>query len=263
IRVYQLSEGDLQHVSAAAVSASQDGPTTPFMQTALLSKMSAQGSIKSGLTIGGVQSNFQQMLAQGSSTGSSTAAQVASDAYMLYCHTLDIIPVEDLAADGPLHLKSINDPDFGAYDLVKAKMAGVVNRTSLGGTAGKPNEVATAPANAKAPIKQADARIIAPGGGEPAPIAVCSACDDGMDAATPLNYYGQGQVRGTWTVDGVMAQQTMGIGPSTKRTNLTRQGFDTINFMGISMQIPIPEPPIIISTSSPIYRSEEHTSELQ
>jgi hypothetical protein len=74
-----------------------------------------------------------------------------------------------------------------------------------------------------------------------------------MDAATALNYYGQGQVRVTWTVDGVMSQQTMGLGPSTKRTNLTRQGFDTINVMGIAMQIPIPEPPIIISTSSPIY----------
>ena len=253
VRVYQLSEGDLQHVSAAAVSASQDGPTTPFMQTALLSKMSAQGSIKNGLTIGGVQSNFQQMLAQGGNSGSSTAAQVASDAYMLYCHTVDIIPVEDLAADGPLHLKSIDDPNFGSYDLVKAGMAGVVNRSSLGGTAGTPNEVATAPANAKAPVKQPEARMITPGGGGPAPIAVCSACDDGMDAATALNYYGQGQVRVTWTVDGVMSQQTMGLGPSTKRTNLTRQGFDTINVMGIAMQIPIPEPPIIISTSSPIY----------
>ena len=105
IRVYQLSEGNLQHVSAAAVSASQDGPTTPFMQTALLSKMSAQGSIASGLTVSGVQSNFQQMLAQGSNSGTSAAAQpvtspaaqAASDAYMLYCHTVDIIPVEDLA----------------------------------------------------------------------------------------------------------------------------------------------------------------------
>jgi hypothetical protein len=253
VRVYQLSEGDLQHVGASAVSASVDGPTTPFMQTALLSKISTQDSIKSGLTVAGVQSNFQQILAQGSNTGTSAAAQVASDAYMLYCHTVDIIPVEDLAADGPLHLKSINDPDFGAYDLVKAKMAGVVNSTSPGATAGTPNEVATAPANAKTPIKQADARIITPGGGGPAPIAVCSTCDDGMDATTALKYYGRGQVRVTWTVDGVVSQQTMGIGPSTKRMNLTRQGFDTINVKGFAMQIPIPEPAIIVSTSKPIY----------
>ena len=70
VRVYQLSEGDLQHVSDAAVSASLDGPTTPFMQTALLSKMSARARSRSGLTIGGVQSNFQQMLAQGGNSGS-------------------------------------------------------------------------------------------------------------------------------------------------------------------------------------------------
>lgn len=142
---------------------------------ALLSKVSAQGSLKSGLTVAGVQSNFQQMLAQGNNTGTSPAAQVASDAYMLYCHSVDIIPVEDLDADGPLHLKSINDPDFGAYDLVKARMAGgvLVDRTSLGGAAGKSgasekaNEVATAPAEAKTPVKLADERIMTPEGVDP------------------------------------------------------------------------------------------------
>jgi hypothetical protein len=270
IRVYQLSEGDLQHVSAAAVSASQDGPTTPFMQMALLSKVSAQGSLKSGLTVAGVQSNFQQMLAQGNNTGTSPAAQVASDAYMLYCHTVDIIPVEDLDADGPLHLKSINDPDFGAYDLVKARMAGgvLVDRTSLGGAAGKSgasekaNEVATAPAEAKTPVKLADERIMTPGGGGPAPIAVCSTCDDGMDATTALNYYGTGQVRVTWIVDGVMSQQTMGLGPSQKRMNLKRQGYDTISVKGHSIQFPIPEPPIIVSASSPIYSPTLQTQPL-
>ena len=255
IRVYQLSEGDLQHVSAAAVSASQDGPTTPFMQTALLSKMSAQGAIKSGLTVSGVQSNFQQMLAQGNNPGTSPAAQVASDAYMLYCNTVDIIPVEDLAADGPLHLISISDPDYGSYELGKMKLAGdgLVNRTSPEVPAGRPNEVATAPVNSKTPVKQADARIITPGGGGPAPVAICSACDDGMDATTYLKYYGTGQVSVTWMVDGVMSQQVMGIGPSTKRMNLTRQGYFTIDVNGSEKQIPIPEPTIIKSISRPIY----------
>jgi hypothetical protein len=266
IRVYQLSEGDLQHVSAAAVSASQDGPTTPFMQTALLSKMSAQGSIKNGLSISGVQSSFQQMLVQGSNPGTSAASEVASDAYMLYCHTVDLIPVEDLDANGPLHLKSIDDPDFGAYDLVKAKIAGVVDRPSpsatVGVTAGRPNEVATASTNAKTPIKQADARITTRGGGGPAPIAICSTCDDGMDATTYLNYYGQGTVRVTWTVDGVVSQQTMGLGPSTKRLNLKRQGFDTLIVKGIAFQFPIPEPPIIISASAPIYSPTLQTQPL-
>ncbi len=271
LRVYQLSEGDLQHVSAAAVSASQDGPTTPFMQMALLSKVSAQGSIKSGLTVAGIQTNFQQMLTQGSGTGTPTAAQVASDAFMVYCHTVNIVPVEDLDADGPLHLKSINDPDFGAYDLNKPTQIGegLINRTSLGAPVGKPNGIAApsvgipvAPTGTKKPIREADARVKTPGSGGPAPIAVCSTCDDGVDATTALNYYGHGQVRLTWTVDGVMSQQTMSLGPSQKRTNLKRQGYDTINFMGAAIQIPIPEPPIIISTSSPIYSPTLQTQSL-
>lgn len=283
VRVYQLSEGDLQNVSAAAVSASQDGPTTPFMQMALLSKVSAQGSIKSGLSIAGVRSSFQQMLAQSggsgsSSGGTSTAAQVASDAYMLYCHTVDIVPVEDLDADGPLHLKSINDPDFGAYDLNQSRpiREGLIDRTSLGAAAGKPSQApagsiriadqpvsnAAAPSGAKAPIKLPEAHILTPGGSGPPPIAICSTCDDGMDATTALNYYGSGLVRVTWTVDGVVSQQTMGLGPSQPRTNLTRQGYNTIDFMGTAIQIPIPEPPIIISTSSPIYSPTLQTQPL-
>lgn len=43
IRVFQLSNEDLQHVSVGSVSSSVDGPTTPFMQAALLSKMTSQG----------------------------------------------------------------------------------------------------------------------------------------------------------------------------------------------------------------------------
>jgi len=40
--------------------------------------------------------------------------------------------------------------------------------------------------------------------------------------------------------------------PVHQAHDLTRQGFTTINFGGIAIQIPIPEPPIIVSTSSPV-----------
>jgi hypothetical protein len=138
---FEYSEADLQHVSAASVAASVDGPTTPFMQTALLSKMAAQGAVRGGsLTLAGVQSGFQKILSQGSS---SPAAQVASDAYMIYCHTVNITVMEDLAADGPLHLMGIADPDFVAYDVGKPMMpGGLVNRISLGNQAGKADETA-------------------------------------------------------------------------------------------------------------------------
>jgi hypothetical protein len=88
------------------------------LQAALLSKMTAQGAVtKTGLTMASVQSNFKQMMSMGS--GSSSASQAAGDAYMLYCQPLNITVPEDLAADGPLHLKGIVDPDFGAYDISK------------------------------------------------------------------------------------------------------------------------------------------------
>ena len=38
VRVYQISNDDLQHVSESAISSSVDGPTTPFLQTALLAR---------------------------------------------------------------------------------------------------------------------------------------------------------------------------------------------------------------------------------
>jgi len=257
VRVFQLSEADLQHVSAASVAASVDGPTTPFMQTALLSKLTAQGSAKSGgFTLASVQSGFQQILSPG---GSSPAAQVASDAYMIYCHTLYITVVEDLAADGPLHLMGIADPDFGAYDIKPIMPGGMLNRVSLGGQAAKGNEVAIGEKTilqpvAKKPEESTKLTLVPRSPSSPAPVAICSTCDDGMDASTYLKYYGSGQVLVTWIVDGAVSQQLpMAIGPSQKRMNLTRQGFTTVQFLGTVIQIPVPEPPIIISNSSSIY----------
>jgi hypothetical protein len=258
VRVFQLSEADLQHVSAASVSASVDGPTTPFMQTALLSKLASQGTAKGGsFTLASVQSGFQQIISQ----GNSAAAQVASDAYMLYCHTVDITVIEDLAADGPLHLMGIADPDFGAYDIKPVMPgSGLLNRVSLGNQAAKVDEVAsgaraTSQPAAKQPKETAKLGSFPLSPSSLAPVAICSTCDDGMDASTYLKYYGSGQVLVTWIVDGEVSQQMpMAIGPSTKRMNLTRQGFTTIQFLGTVIQIPVPEPPIIIDTSkSPIY----------
>jgi len=259
VRVYQISNDDLQHVSEQAISSSVDGPTTPFLQAALLTKMTAQGAVtKTGLTMASVQSNFKQMMSPGS--GSSPAQQAASDAYMLYCQPLNITVLEDLVADGPLHLKGIDDPDFGAYDISKFKTP-VMNHVGVDVQDGKSNATAAAPA-LRAPIEQqangnkanvpAHMTIEPMRPGQLQPTAICSTCDDGVDATTALEYYGHGPVRVTWVVDGVQSQQTFSLGPSTKRMNLTRQGFTTINFGGIAIQIPIPEPPIIVSTSSPV-----------
>ena len=259
VRVFQLSEGDLQHASVGSVSASVDGPTTPFMQTALLSKMAPQGAVKSGLTLAGVQSSFQQILSGGNPGGTSSAAQVASDAYMLYCHSVNITVVEDLAANGPLHLMGIADPDFGAYDITKPVMAagGLMKGVSLEGQTAKGTEPAKVekftPQAAGAPAQKQGKETLVPLVPGAAPVAaICSTCDDGMDATTYLSYYGRGQVRVTWVVDGTQSQQIMALAPSPQRKNLPRQGFTTIQFAGAVFQIPVPEPPIIIAKSDPV-----------
>ncbi|HKH97908.1 MAG TPA: IPT/TIG domain-containing protein, partial [Candidatus Sulfotelmatobacter sp.] len=142
IRVFQLSEADLQHVNIASVSASVDGPTTTFTQTALLSKMAAQGTLNGGkFTLASLQSGMQAVFSGGGSGPPlSPGAQVASDAYMLFCAPALITVPEDLAADGPLHLKGIDDPDFNSYDLPKIKQIGQpgLERGPLGQQGGKP-----------------------------------------------------------------------------------------------------------------------------
>jgi len=271
VRVFQLPEGDLQHVNLASVSASVDGPTTPFMQTALLTQMVSQGTAKGGnLTLANVQSGFQEILLQGNKGSSPSApaapqglppTQVASDAYMLYCHTVNITVPEDLAADGPLHLTAIADPDFGPYDIGKfgTPSSGVMKGGPLALQRGKTSQ----PPTVEKPAPQPSANNSSSPGKlvlEPirqgqglAPIAVCSTCDDGIDASTYLSYYGRGQVRVTWMVDGTQSQLNMPLGPSPRRMNLTRQGFMSVQILGQVIQIPIPEPPIIIGQSDPVY----------
>ncbi|MGO9167582.1 MAG: hypothetical protein ACLP56_12000, partial [Candidatus Sulfotelmatobacter sp.] len=279
VRVFVLSEGDLQHVSIGSVSASVDGPTTPFMQTALLTKLTSQGGggVRNGLTLSGVQSGFQQILLGGKGGGGAAVqaaapqgpspSSVASDAYMIYCHTFNITVPEDLAAHGPLHLMSIANPDFGAYDIGKPlKASGMLGKgislgeqSEQGAAAGKVEKIAPQvgannPGANNANPKEPGKVVLVPIKPELTPVAVCSTCDDGMDATSYLNYYGTGQALVTWMVDGAQSQQVMSIPPSTSRTNLKRQGFETIQFPGgLVMQIPVPEPPIIISQSAPIY----------
>jgi hypothetical protein len=286
IRVYQLSNDDLQNVSVDAVSASADGPTTPFLQAAVLSRVTSQGAAGAGsLTMTSLQSGLRQVISPGG--GNTAASQAASDAYMLYCHKVLIKTLDDPAATGALHLLGISDPDFGPNDItpIKGRIGGgfsstVPNPAAGGATTkttiasgGRYSEeaqraqqpVAAAGAQttsgAASGIKLASPGALGRGSSAPSgpPAAICSACDQGMDATSVITYYGTGSARITWTIDGVQTSSPpISLGPSPERQNLTRadiQGY-TIQYVNgplgtsIPVQVPVIPPAIKDGTST-------------
>ncbi|MGB0064924.1 MAG: hypothetical protein WBP85_10810, partial [Terracidiphilus sp.] len=74
-------------------------------------------------------------------------------------------------------------------------------------------------------------------------------CDDAAVAQSVLGYYGRGEVRVTWNVDGATMQQTFAIGPSQPR-KLTRQPPDVQSNSKGGIVLIAPQP-IIVSDSPP------------
>ncbi|MDP9050499.1 MAG: IPT/TIG domain-containing protein, partial [Acidobacteriota bacterium] len=243
VRVFQLSEADAQHTNVSLVAASVDGPGIhSFMQAAVLSNALNSGG--GNLSQASLQSSFQRILARGSGALAQgpTPSQVAGDAYMFVCHPLTITVPEDLAADGPLHLMSIDDPDFPGYD-VRAPGASAPRIPVRGSVIGPPAGGTSSAQLLLTGVSQQrpqEAMQRTPSG----PAAICSTCDDGISARTYLHYYGRGQVKVTWEVNGVQSPQTLPIGPSERRTGLRRQG-----------PTPQSQPPIKISKSDPLKSS--------
>jgi len=271
VRVFQLSEADAQHVNASLVAASVDGPGgIPFLQAATLQKIALGGSgasrtnaSQSNSSPANWQNNYQMILAGGSGSSSGPSpSQVASDAYMIYCFPLTIVPIEDLAADGPLHLKGIDDPDFPGYDVAKPvkfepKPFNQITGAATEKTADKTakigiTEKSTTSAVPSVALQEAKTGIHAEQTPSTGPAAICSACDDGMVAESHLYYYGKGQVQVTWTVDGQQQPpQSFSLGPSQPRTNLTRADLNQSNKKIVIVPIGAPSNPPIVSESGP------------
>ena len=155
---------------------------------------------------------------------------------MIYCDKKTPTVMEDHAADGPLHLKSIADPTFPGHDNSSAPHmapihmgapgASLENSPGAQGTAKTAEPLhlsnagvgqsgsSTPQSNVKVPFREGSSSATAD--------ATCSTCDDAAVAQSVLGYYGQGEVRVTWNVDGTTTQQTFAIGPSQPR-KLTRQ----------------------------------------
>lgn len=234
IRVFQLSEADAQHVNTALLAASVDGPaTSPFLQVATLNSIGPLAG--GGPSQNSIGSAFQSVLMQGSTpttpnlapakSGGSPAASalsaITARAFSIFCKSVTIRFPDDLAAEGPLHLKSIDDPKFPGHDNLK----GIGRVFSLApGNAAKTVQ----PQTVGSTVKTIQPRLQPPTGqkeiasaslrpGSVTADATCSTCDDAASAESEIGYYGQGEVRVTWNVDGAIMQHTFALGPSTSR----------------------------------------------
>lgn len=232
VRVFQLSNQDVQQVNASLVAASADGPSVnPYLAVATLQHLSMKGGAGSSAGTNPVQAAVNSL-----QSGGPSPTDVAGRAYMIYCNQLIVTPVEDPLSNGPLYVRSINAPDFGSHDLsgqglMKAKLGGVGNPLSLGGRGNQERDLRPALPSARGSESAAQGRPLRPHGPRQAgaaPVAVCSACDDSMIGQTTLYYVGRGRAQIIWHVDGgTWPSQSSGepvdVPASTPRANLTRQ----------------------------------------
>jgi hypothetical protein len=230
VRVFQLSDADTQQVNPSLVASSVDGPAIhPYMAVATISQLggnaasltSNTGAAKAAFT------TFGQHAVQQGNSNAPSPGDVAKRGYMIYCNQIIVTNVEDLVADGPLHLKSVDAPDFGSHDINQGRAV------RLNAAAGARNLSPPAPATQRTMEPRAAAGE-QPSTGSllvaalPKPTAVCSECDDSLIAQTQLHYYGHGQARIVWHLDnGTSKEDVEDIGPSTQRPNLTRQNAGT------------------------------------
>jgi hypothetical protein len=284
IRVFQLSEADAQHLNPSVLSASIDGPGgSPFLQAATLGRLVMPGSgASSSNTVGDA---FQSVLTQGAtpvslqsggapppSSGNAPAgpdlSAISSRAFMIFCDEESPTVLEDHVADGQLHLKSIADPTFPGHDNSTAPHLAPIHMGAPGAVLGNaPSakgaaktaeplhlsnaDMGTGPGGSSASQgkeKMAAIREGLGGSNSPTADATCSTCDDAAVAQSVLGFYGQGEVRVTWHVDGTTMQQTFAVGPSQAR-HLTRQPAPPVVKGGLLVLQT--GPPIIVSDSPP------------
>jgi hypothetical protein len=222
VRVFQLSEADAQHVNASLLAASMDGPaTSPFLQVATLGRIGSPQSAGSS-SQNAIGTAFQSVLAQGASASTGKGgggapagpglSAITARAFMIFCTTETITVPQDLAANGPLHLKMIAGPHFPGHDNTKPKIS-----VHLPMNAGNPDKTFQAVPQ-QVPADQKKVSIVPLRPGSVTADATCSTCDDTAIAESHLRYYGRGEVRVTWNVDGTTIQQApFDLGPSTQR----------------------------------------------
>lgn len=243
IRVFQISDGDAQHVTPSQLGYAIDGGALAAQDAYFrfagistnpvsVAPTTSRGSARSSRMIAGPSSRF----VGATLTIAPSPSEVTGRAYMLMCKTITIHEGLDNTAIGPLKLARVTLDDFGEHTIAapslggRAIFAGAIDRiaTRVGGFAG-----AAAAGGAEAgALRFGDGtvgkRLPPASGGEvraqnsrvnpaiatPAPkhrpgpselvYGRAGTCDQGLTSDGTLSFYGTGDAIVSWSLDGVI-----------------------------------------------------------
>jgi hypothetical protein len=179
IRVYQLSDGDVQHVNPSELDDAYSA---------------GQGGV-----------SLYSRLRQGTGQGGNSAKEIAGRAYVLYCHDVQMEPYKDPVAYGPLQLQSVAIVGFGAP---KASSGGAVKLSAKKGQAAvnagvtkTRSAVATSSQNQIQSNAQDKIGVSSAIKAVSDVDAVCSGCNKAFTAHAVLEYLGdKGTIKTVWMV---------------------------------------------------------------
>ncbi len=231
VRVYMLSDDDMQVANVNTLAQSVDkNSKNPYLKLA-------------SLGLGGRASQTSTLQ---SAARTQTASDIASRAYVLFCKVVDIRPVEDTDATGPLHLDWIDITGFPGHDSGQGTCGIVAQeeknvRTAVPAALTQPksglsSRAASLPKSGPSPrptvvAKSSNIKAIAatasPALGKlrssGSVDATATTCDEFLTAEGALGYYGQGDARISWMREGtVVRQEEHHVMPSEQRQNLDR-----------------------------------------
>lgn len=187
IRVYQLSEGDVQNANPSMLNAAS-----------VLGQSDRGGGIKASTG----NPYFQVGLATGQ-LPNVPGKEIADRAYVLYCHPMKIEPFKDPVAFGELWLDKVEIVGFGAPKAsasAAAKISGTkASKPGVGLKAAGGTGIARKSAQGNLALSNKPLPAIA-GQLSSDVDAVCSGCNKAFTAHAVLSYYGTGDIEAVWNV---------------------------------------------------------------
>ncbi len=215
VRVFQLSADDAQKMPPGLLATSVDGAAADGSNTY------DQVAAYSGGGLGGILQALQNQ-----------AKQIAGRAYMVHCETVHVSTHRDDDAEGPLHLTGVQVVGFpgqaaGTSSATKhaaaKSSAKATGKATLPGASGSSSSSHTFQASKPSTAVQMNA---VPNIAQPGPsIDTFSKCDSAVVPRARVSYYGKGDFRLVWRLNGKVietSEPSGGLGPSTWRQDLGR-----------------------------------------